>query len=112
MAVLPLILLPLLLFSGLFASSEALPSYLSWIQYISPIKYAYNGMVQNEFNGRQIPNCDTAVENCTPERAYTQLGLSTGLGIIPDIVFMIVIYVVLIVGAFIVLWFKVRRSKR
>lgn len=69
-------------------------------------------MLQNEFNGRQLPNCDPNVQDCSEKYALSTLGQSSQLGIIPDIVFIIVIYVVLTVGAFIVLWFKVKRPRR
>lgn len=106
LAVLPIVILPLLLFSGLFASSDALPSYLSWIQYISPMKYAYTGLVINEFNGRELDNCDPASGKCSTEYVYSVLGFDNPLGIIPNIVFLIVIYLVLVIGAFLVLWLQ------
>lgn len=106
LAVLPIVILPLLLFSGLFASSDALPGYLSWIQYISPMKYAYTGLVINEFDGRELPNCDPASGKCNTEYVYSVLGFSDPLGIIPNIVFLLVIYLVLVIGAFIILWVK------
>jgi ABC-type multidrug transport system permease subunit len=37
----PLITLPLFLFSGLFKNFGGLPTWIGWLQYISPIKYAY-----------------------------------------------------------------------
>jgi ABC-type multidrug transport system permease subunit len=98
--------LPLLLFSGLFASADALPGYLSWIQYISPMKYAYTGLVINEFNGRELPNCDPSSGKCSTEYVYSVLGFTNPLGIIPNIVFLIVIYLALVIGAFIILWCK------
>lgn len=106
LAILPVVLLPLLLFSGLFASSDALPVYLKWVQYISPMFYAYTGLVINEFDGRELPNCDPASGKCSTEYVYSVLGFDDPLGIIPNIVFLLVIYVVLVLGAFIVLWLK------
>ncbi len=111
LAVLPIVILPLLPFSGLFASSDALPGYLSWIQWISPMKYAYTGMVENQFNGRTLANCDPNVQQCDDAYVYSVLGLETRLGILPNIVFMIVIYVVLIITAFLVLWFTTRSRR-
>lgn len=51
LAILPIIILPLMLFSGFFINSESIPIFLTWIQWLSPIKYAFAGSVQNEFNG-------------------------------------------------------------
>jgi len=44
----PLAVFPMLLFGGLFANNESL-SWLSWIQYISPIKYCTEALMWNEF---------------------------------------------------------------
>jgi hypothetical protein len=46
-AVVPIILIPLVLFSGLFKNTGNIPVWLGWIQYISPLKYGYLAMVTN-----------------------------------------------------------------
>ena len=38
----------MLLFGGLFANNNSIP-WLSWIQYISPIKYCAEALMWNEF---------------------------------------------------------------
>ncbi|KAJ3313222.1 ATP-binding cassette sub- G member 1 [Blyttiomyces sp. JEL0837] len=50
----PLILMPLMLFSGLFVNNGAIPVYFDWIKYISPMHYAYEGLVKNEYTGLSI----------------------------------------------------------
>jgi len=47
-AVTPIILLPVILFSGFFKNSDNLPVWIGWIQYISPIKYCFSAWTQNE----------------------------------------------------------------
>jgi len=47
-AVIPLIALPLILFSGFFKNSGNMPDWIGWIQYISPFKYGFIGFVHNE----------------------------------------------------------------
>lgn len=47
-ALTPMVLLPFFLFSGLFKNTGNLSSWIGWIQYISPIKYAFSGYLQNE----------------------------------------------------------------
>lgn len=42
-AVTPMVLLPFFLFSGLFKNAGNLPNWIGWIQYVSPIKYAFSG---------------------------------------------------------------------
>lgn len=39
----------MVLFGGLMANNAAQFAWLSWIQYISPIKYAAEALVYNEF---------------------------------------------------------------
>jgi len=45
----PLVLLPQMLFSGLFVPINAIPTSLRWVQYICPLKYAINLMGIVEF---------------------------------------------------------------
>ncbi|TPX35846.1 hypothetical protein SeLEV6574_g08132 [Synchytrium endobioticum] len=54
LAAAPVILMPLMLFSGLFANLDTIPVWLRWIQYISPMKYGFEGMVKNEYSGIQL----------------------------------------------------------
>lgn len=58
------------LFSGLFIQAESIPAYFSWIQWISPIKYAFDAMFKNEFSGLTLetdpssrPQCPAVVVN-------------------------------------------------
>jgi ATP-binding cassette subfamily G (WHITE) protein 1 len=50
----PMILLPLMLFSGFFVNSETIPMFLNWIKYISPIKYSFEGMFKTEVTDPSI----------------------------------------------------------
>jgi hypothetical protein len=47
----PMLLITFLLYGGNIGPSTSIPVALSWIQYISPIKYAYMALFQNEFSG-------------------------------------------------------------
>lgn len=42
----PMIIMPLMLYSGLFINSESIPPYFVWIKYISPVKYTFEGLVK------------------------------------------------------------------
>ncbi len=48
----PLILLPLILFSGYFKNTDTLSDWIGWIQYISPLKYGFISMTKNEVKYR------------------------------------------------------------
>jgi ABC-type multidrug transport system permease subunit len=50
-AVVPIILLPLILFSGFFKNRNDLPMWIGWIEYISPIKYGFIAFVENQVRG-------------------------------------------------------------
>lgn len=43
-----------LLFGGLFVSNQAIPHYMQWIQFLTPIYYAYEAMAVNEFDGTVV----------------------------------------------------------
>jgi len=43
-----------LLFGGLFVSNKAIPWYMHWVQYFTPIYYAYETMAINEFDGTTV----------------------------------------------------------
>jgi len=47
-AVVPILLIPFVLFSGLFKNTGNISMWLGWIQYISPLKYGYLAMITNE----------------------------------------------------------------
>lgn len=44
----PALILPFVLFSGLFKNTGNLSNWIGWIQYISPIKYTFSSFLQNE----------------------------------------------------------------
>jgi len=67
LAMSPMILLPLMLFSGFFLNSNSIPPYFNWISYISPIKYAFIALAKNEYTGLVFTCDDTAPEGqCQP----------------------------------------------
>lgn len=51
----PLILLPLIMFAGFFSNSGSLPVWISWFQYVSPVRYALECLIRNEFESRVVP---------------------------------------------------------
>lgn len=46
-AITPIFLLPVILFSGFFKNSGNLSDWIGWVQYISPVKYAFSAFVHN-----------------------------------------------------------------
>lgn len=47
-AVVPIFILPIILFSGFFKNRADLPDWIGWIEYISPNKYGFIAYIENE----------------------------------------------------------------
>lgn len=107
LTVAPIAILPLLVVSGFFAA--AIPGFLNWLKYISPIYYAFSGMIQTEFS-RTFPNCDATRENCNGSRAIAELNFSDTFPPGVNIVFLITIFAVLWIAGFLALWIGARRK--
>lgn len=45
----PMVILPFMMFSGFFLNPESSPVWLLWLEWISPMKYAFSALAQNEF---------------------------------------------------------------
>ena len=68
-AIAPVIMMPMMLFGGQFANSGNIQAWISWFQYISPIRYGYEALCRNEFENRSY-NTTAIFENLT--KNYTQ----------------------------------------
>ncbi len=77
LAAMPLVLLPLILFSGLYVNAGSIPGWLSWIMYISPSYYAFNAAVKNEFTTLELPECPAPLPSpCSGKIALDQLSMN------------------------------------
>lgn len=47
-AIIPIFLLPMITFSGFFKNRADLPKWIGWIEYLSPNKYSFIGLLENE----------------------------------------------------------------
>ena len=60
----PLLLVPQILFAGFFIRTSQIPIWLRWAQYLCGLKYGINIMIINEF-ATNLPSCDGgAYEQC------------------------------------------------
>lgn len=100
LAVLPLLLLPLMMFSGLIINIGSIPIYFRWIKYISPMKYGYEALMKNEYLGMRFPHCDPTREPCTGELVLQAMSLDKGLTADQCVGVLFSIYSVLMVIAF------------
>ncbi|KAF0688348.1 Aste57867_20028 [Aphanomyces stellatus] len=57
------IILPLMIFGGLFLNANNTPVYFSWLEYISPLKYGYRGVSRAFWNSVDVIPC-TAGQVC------------------------------------------------
>lgn len=48
---LPFVILPVVLFSGFYKNREDLPDWISWSEYVSPLKYSFIAFMRNELDG-------------------------------------------------------------
>lgn len=114
LAVLPMLLLPLMLFSGLYINSDAIPVWLRWIKDISPTYYAFNAAAKNEFTGLMLNQCPPGIPApCSGAVALDQLGMRGGPNIWESFLILGGMDVVLLVLGFFALWIltRVQRSK-
>jgi ABC-type multidrug transport system permease subunit len=61
-AMAPIVIMPLILFGGQFANSDNIQAWISWFQYLSPIRYSQEALVVNEFSRRPY-NSDLILQN-------------------------------------------------
>ncbi|KAJ3086462.1 ATP-binding cassette sub- G member 1, partial [Quaeritorhiza haematococci] len=79
----PIILMPLMLFSGLLVNQDNIPAYFNWIKYISPMKYGFEGAFKNEYYGLTLPNpTEPFGPNVSGESYIKNVGLDDGITIL------------------------------
>eukprot|EP00456_Euglypha_rotunda_P052471 TRINITY_DN4227_c1_g1_i14.p1 TRINITY_DN4227_c1_g1~~TRINITY_DN4227_c1_g1_i14.p1 ORF type:complete len:719 (+),score=105.36 TRINITY_DN4227_c1_g1_i14:239-2158(+) len=64
LTILPVFLMPLMIFSGLLVNNGTVPAFLNWIKWISPMKYGFVALIKNEFEGLKLM-CDPSQGPCT-----------------------------------------------
>lgn len=45
----PVMLLPLMMFSGIYNKLNSIPGWISWLQYISPFRYGLHMLLLNQY---------------------------------------------------------------
>lgn len=59
-----IVLMPLLLLGGLFVDPSDVPGVFRWIQYITPFKYGYYGLMRVFFRGVPEISCEDVANGC------------------------------------------------
>jgi ABC-type multidrug transport system permease subunit len=60
------ILIPLMLYCGFFVNPKSLPDATAWIAYLSPYKYAFSALAQNQYHGVTLDCEDDDAVECHP----------------------------------------------
>lgn len=81
----PVIMMPLMLFSGFMSNVESIVKWLRWLQYISPVRYAMEVFLRVEYREEQFYNDQgnlIASNNPYPPEGYNyDLGMGWCFGI-------------------------------
>jgi ABC-type multidrug transport system permease subunit len=82
----PVIMMPLMLFSGFMSNVDSIVKWLSWLQYISPVRYSMEIFLRVEYRREDFYNDNNELKagnNGYPVESYNyNLGLSWCFGII------------------------------
>lgn len=67
----PLFAIPMMLVGGMLCNTGTMSSWVSWLQYLSPIRYGYEALVWNQYEDLDVSpdplnylNFDIGMENC------------------------------------------------
>jgi len=120
LAVIPVFIMPLMIFSGFMVNTASLPVWLQWVPYISPIKYAFTGLVKNEFEGmdfyctsseyRAGPNNTMICPTTTGHQVVNQLGFASDGSIAVQIIVMAGLYIFLNVLGYLALRRQLKKT--
>jgi len=129
LAVVPMFLMPLMIFSGFFVNDATSPVFLNWIKYISPMKYAFVALIRNEFTDLKL-HCTapqltpfpvqsangttTILEICgkeTGEQVIQVLGFDNEGSIAVNVIILGAMYFGLLSLAYLALWRQLRLRK-
>ncbi|KAJ0412707.1 hypothetical protein ATCC90586_002337 [Pythium insidiosum] len=109
-----IILLPFMLFGGLFLNTDDAPSYFIWIQYISPIKYAFEGFMKIFWTKVDSLPCDDnkpcLARNGDGVLEYYSMNGSTS-SIVKDGIVLLALGLAFRLVGFLALWLHVRPKR-
>jgi ABC-type multidrug transport system ATPase subunit/ABC-type multidrug transport system permease subunit len=108
LALLPMVLLPMIIFSGLVINNDSIPWYFAWIRYISPTQYGYTALMKNEFSGLVMEHNG---EKVSGNAVLKQMGMNGGFSVWENIFILVGTYVVLFVASYLSLFALTRRSR-
>lgn len=67
-----LVNIPMFLFGGFFSNSKAIGAWIRWFQYVTPIRYAFEAAIRNEYENKDLSQYQV--------NPMTMLGFNLGIG--------------------------------
>jgi hypothetical protein len=106
----PAFIMPLMIFSGFYVNISSIGWWFRWISYISPVRYGFSAVIQNEMDGL-VFDCDQDATVCvrTGEQVVRQLSLENDPSIGSNLAILVGILVGFLFGAF---FFMFKTNKR
>jgi len=116
LAIGPVVVIPFMLFGGLFVNAGSVPIWLDWLKHLSWILYSFEGLMINQWTGVQNITCPAVPatsQHSVPcissgEDVLRQLSFD-GSSIWFDVLMLLVLAVVLRFLAFLALWGRTRK---
>jgi ABC-type multidrug transport system ATPase subunit/ABC-type multidrug transport system permease subunit len=115
LVILPLLLIPMMLFSGLMINSDHIPWYFVWFKYIAPTQYAFTAAMKNQFTDFVVVDNDKMGFDGKPlviinGNSYLKLmAMDGGLGLWGNVAALAISYFVLMALAYLSLFILSRR---
>ncbi|RKP12959.1 P-loop containing nucleoside triphosphate hydrolase protein [Piptocephalis cylindrospora] len=101
----PLLLLPMIIFAGLFVNLDGVQGWIRWVQWISPMKYSYVALVKNELGGLDLPGT-------SPDQVLEEIGLSGQGSVAVNIIACLGLCILFWVGAYLGLQRLIASSRK
>ena len=58
----PVLILPLMMFSGMYNKLNSIPAWISWLQYISPFRYGLHMLLLNQYGDSVFTNSTSSYD--------------------------------------------------
>lgn len=77
----PITTIPIILFSGFFVNLNAIPDYISWLTYISYVRYGFEGVMLAiyGFNREELKCSEDPCYNTDPDIFLKEMGMGDGV---------------------------------
>jgi ATP-binding cassette subfamily G (WHITE) protein 1 len=111
LVILPLLLIPMMIFSGLMINNKTIPVYFKWIRYVSPTQYAYTAAMKNEYTGDLVVGKSMAGTSITGNQLLKEMAMDEDLDVWGNVIALLISYIVLLSASFVALYFISRRKK-